>query len=614
MKTYSRFLAASLAVVLGLNGLVVSTYAATLPPGFLEKRLTGSLSSATNMTVAPDGRIFVLEKAGRVRIIKNDTLLSTPFLTLAPAVEGGRGLLGLAFDPGFNGTTNRDIYIYYTAKTPTVHNRVSRFRSSSTNKDVVESGSERILLELPTLGGTEHNGGDLNFFASDKLYVLTGDNQVGTNAASLGTTLGKILRINRDGSIPSDNPFYTTAMGINRAIHATGLRDPSKLARRGRPGGWGYFWFTEAAGTVNEFNRGLDYGNAALDYGWPGCEGASCGPNVSTPLFSYPRPSGCKITGGAWYVPEHVVFGQEYEDKFFYADSCGGYIKLLDELGSPVSDFATGIAGPLDLEVDNLGRLYYLTSSSVYRIYRDTPCTANPSILEQPKSQTVPHNTPVTFTVKASSPPGCALFYQWFEYVGVDGSAEDIPGATGPSLTINARFSNDRDENRFGVTVWNATGYLTSQLAYLTVTLPPELTREAESLTRTSSGASTSIQNDANASGGKWVSLNADGIGDYMEFTTPVLPADRYVLRMKYKMNGNRGIMEVYVDGVLVTSPEYPIDQYSPQVQYRDDYIGSIPFSPAGTHKVRVRCVGRNPEADAYTLSVDQIVFEPYGD
>ena len=112
------------------------------------------------MQFAPDGRLFICEQGGRLRVVKDGALLPTPFLTIPSASissSGERGLLGVAFDPAF--ATNRFVYVYYTATTPAVHNRISRFTA---NGDVAVAGSETVILELDNLSGaTNHNGGAL---------------------------------------------------------------------------------------------------------------------------------------------------------------------------------------------------------------------------------------------------------------------------------------------------------------------------------------------------------------------------------------------------------------------------------------------------------------------
>src|SRR5262245_15590466 len=105
--------------------LSTSLSATTLPSGFSESRIVGGLASPTAIALAPDGRIFVSQQAGALRVVKNGALLPTPFLTLTVSSSGERGLLGAAFDPNF--AVNNYVYVFYTATTPSVHNRVSRF-------------------------------------------------------------------------------------------------------------------------------------------------------------------------------------------------------------------------------------------------------------------------------------------------------------------------------------------------------------------------------------------------------------------------------------------------------------------------------------------------------
>ncbi len=208
--------------------------AATLPVGFQETLLASGLSRPTAMAFAPDGRLFVCEQGGAVRVIKNGSLLATPFHTLTVSSIGERGLLGIAFDPNFQ--TNRFIYLYYTATSPAIHNRLSRFTA---NGDVVVPASELVLLDLETLSATNHNGGAIHFGADGKLYVATGENAVSSNAQSMTSRLGKILRINSNGTIPTDNPFFTTATGVYR--FDLGARAAQSVYLRGSPYRWNAF-------------------------------------------------------------------------------------------------------------------------------------------------------------------------------------------------------------------------------------------------------------------------------------------------------------------------------------------------------------------------------------
>jgi glucose/arabinose dehydrogenase len=331
-----------------------SAAAATVPTGFTDTPLASGLSSPTAMQFAPDGRLFVCEQGGKLRVIKNDVLLPTPFITLTVSALGERGLLGVAFDPNF--AANHFVYVYYTATTPTIHNRISRLTA---NGDVAVAGSELAILDLPTLGATNHNGGALAFGPDGKLYVAVGENAVSSNAQSMSTPLGKMLRINSNGSFPTDNPFFNTTTGINRAIWALGLRNPFTFAFN--PGGAEMFINDVGERTWEEIDDGI----AGANYGWPTTEGATTNPNFTSPRHTYNHTDGCAISGGAFYSPLTQQFPTQYFRDYFFADYCGGWIRKLDPAaGNSVVGFASGIASPVDLKVSEDGSLYYLARGS----------------------------------------------------------------------------------------------------------------------------------------------------------------------------------------------------------------------------------------------------------
>ena len=358
----------SLVPLFVLTGTYFPLDAATLPTGFTESQV-GGLSSPTAMELAPDGRLFVCLQGGQLRVIKNGALLATPFLTLMPNSLGERGLLGVAFDPNF--LSNNFVYVYYTATTPAIHNRVSRFTA---NGDVAVQGSETVILDLDNLSGaTNHNGGAIHFGADSKLYVAVGENANGANSQTLNNRLGKMLRVNSDGSIPSDNPFFNTATGLNRAIWALGLRNPFTFAFQ--PGTGRMFINDVGQNTWEEINDGI----AMSNYGWPDTEGATSDSRFRTPLFSYGHGStsttGCAIAGGAFYNPTTVQFPSSYVGQYFFADLCGGWIRLFDPANNTATGFATGINQPVDLKVGPDGSLYYLSigAGAVFRVQFPTP-------------------------------------------------------------------------------------------------------------------------------------------------------------------------------------------------------------------------------------------------
>jgi len=431
-----------------------SAAAATLPTGFVETQMGAGIASPTAMALAPDGRIFVCEQGGRLRVIKNGALLSTPFLTLPVSFTGERGLLGVTFDPAF--ATNHYVYVYYTATTPTIHNRVSRFTASG---DVAVSGSETVLLDLnPLSSATNHNGGALHFGRDGKLYIAVGENANSANAQTLGNLLGKMLRINKDGTIPSDNPFFGTATGTNRAIWALGLRNPFTFSVHRATGRM--FINDVGQATWEEIDDGIGGSN----YGWPITEGHTSDPRFRDPLYVYRHgtsPVACAITGGAFYDPTTGQFPPAYANTYFYADYCGGWIHRYDPASGAVSGFATGIASPVDLQVAADGSLYYLAraAEAVYRV-RYTASQA-PVITTPPGDVTVTVGKPTTFSVVVSGT--APLSYQW-QRNGVS-----IAGATGRTYTLAATTLAD-DGARFRVLVSNTYGNATSTEATLVVT------------------------------------------------------------------------------------------------------------------------------------------------
>ena len=208
-----------------------TAFAQNLPPGFSRQILANNLNRPTVMAFAPDGRLFICEQDGKIKIYKNGAMLPTPFAQLAVDGNGERGLLGLDFDPDF--ASNGYLYVYYTKNTSPKRNRVARLTRDPANPDLVLAGSETLVLELdPLSGATNHNGGFIQFGTDGKLYVAVGDNAASSNSQNYHTYHGNLLRINKDGSAPTDNPFYNSTPGgsaptpASRRTWAIGLRNP----------------------------------------------------------------------------------------------------------------------------------------------------------------------------------------------------------------------------------------------------------------------------------------------------------------------------------------------------------------------------------------------------
>jgi glucose/arabinose dehydrogenase len=387
--------------------------ATTLPAGFTETLITNSVVAATSMAIAPDGRIFVLEQGGAIRIIQNGVLLGTPFATINVNAALERGLLGLAFDPNF--ASNQFVYIYYTAPSPAPHNRVSRLTA---NGNVAVAGSELQLLNLPNLSSAEnHNGGALHFAPDGTLFIGVGDNANAALAPSLTSTMGKMLRINSNGTIPSNNPFFSQTTGINQSIWAIGFRNPFTFSFQ--PGTGRLFINDVGNLTWEEINNGV----AGANYGW----GPALNDGDPTAFHRYGNATvvipgtdaACAITGGTFYNPPTANFPAAYVGKYFFSDYCGEWIRSIDPTNAAsITNFATGLGtfgSVVDLDVAADGSLYYLAraDSSVYRIrYTATPTpTARPTATSTSRPTATATTRPrATATATMTPPPdGCAI-------------------------------------------------------------------------------------------------------------------------------------------------------------------------------------------------------------
>jgi glucose/arabinose dehydrogenase len=280
---------------------------------------------------------------------------------------GERGLLGVALHPDF--VSNGYVYVYYTSTESTTHNRISRFTATG---DV--AGSELKLVELPTLGATNHNGGAMHFGADGKLYVAVGDNAISANSQNLTSPLGKILRFNDDGSIPSDNPFCSTPGVQACSVWAYGLRNPFTFAVQ--PGTGRIHINDVGQSTWEEINLG----EAGANYGWPASEGPDNVTGAITgPLFTYKHSPGSPpgsgpggffvgfaIVGGSFY-PDNPPFPVGYRNSYYFADYVSKFIGRYDFVNNAAYAFATVSGSPVDLLAGNDGSLYLLTRNGITR-------------------------------------------------------------------------------------------------------------------------------------------------------------------------------------------------------------------------------------------------------
>ena len=256
-----------------------------------------------SVAFAPDGRLFVTERPGRVRVVENGVLLGTPALTVNDVFAVGEaGLLGLALDPAF--AQNGHVYLIYTESRPGLSpvNRVVRFREL--NNTLAEAVT--ILDEIP--GSSIHDGGRLRFGPDGALYITMGDARDLDAPQDLASFNGKILRINPDGTVPADNPFASP-------VYSSGHRNPQGLD-------WhpitGELWATEHGDIGNDEVNRID---AAASYGWPVIEGDATMPGMRPPVLFF-SPS--IAPSGASFYTGHTLPG--FRNDLFFATLRGEHL------------------------------------------------------------------------------------------------------------------------------------------------------------------------------------------------------------------------------------------------------------------------------------------------
>lgn len=457
-----------LALALWVAGSVTLEAQRMLPGGFSEQEVVapGLLRRPTAMAFVPDGRLLVCEQGGSIKLVKPGAALPVVFGGVAAQFNNERGLLGIAVDPGF--ARNGWIYVAYTAALPVPHNRVSRVTASG---DVMVAGSERVLFELPALGAASvHNGGALQFGTDGKLYVAVGDNAVSTNAQWMGSLNGKVLRLNADGSIPGDNPFYASATGASRAVWALGLRNPFTFAV-GRVSGRMY---------INDVGGGrweeINVGRAGANYGWPRREGPDATAGLVGPLHAYAHPTNVTgsmaITGGVFYEPAVPSFPAGYAGRYFYLDGGRHWIRVLNPVTGGVEEFAPRLGAgagemPVALSLGPDGALYCVKNlrGSLHRIQFDG--SQAPIVGTQPRSVQVSAGQTAEFSVSAFGEG--TLAYAWEKDVDGDGVFGGVAGGNGAVLRLPGVGLAD-DGCRLRCRVTNAFGTAVSAVAMLRVT------------------------------------------------------------------------------------------------------------------------------------------------
>jgi glucose/arabinose dehydrogenase len=263
-----------------------------------------------------------------------------------------RGLIGVTVAPDFPKTPY--VFVCYIAAKAYPHHVVSRFTAVG---DKADPNSEKILFEgddQTKLGGdvpAGHQGGAIHFGKDCKLYIAIGDQTAGKPAQELNSLLGRLLRINADGTIPDDNPFASKARDKYRATWALGMRNPFTFAVQPKTG---RLFINDVGGKSEEINEGF----AGANYGWPTADhGPTTDPQFRGPIHYYPEAC---IAGGA-FAPTDLNWPKEYRGQYFFGDFKHGWIKTIDPAKPALAQsFATGLRRPVDLRFAADGALYVL--------------------------------------------------------------------------------------------------------------------------------------------------------------------------------------------------------------------------------------------------------------
>jgi glucose/arabinose dehydrogenase len=247
---------------------------------FRVETVLSDLEIPWSLNFAPDGRLFVTERPGRVRIVNNGT--SELALTLDGVyAQGEAGLLGLALDPEFS--QNRFVYLYYSAAVGGGGvNRIVRYR------EVNARLAERVVLLDNIPAATIHDGGRLRFGPDGLLYASAGDAANANNAQDVASLAGKILRINRDGTVPRDNRFSSP-------VYTYGHRNPQGFDWHPASGD---LWESEHGNSGNDEVNAIRLG---LNFGWPRIEGSATMSAMEAPVTFYNpsiAPSGASFYRG----------------------------------------------------------------------------------------------------------------------------------------------------------------------------------------------------------------------------------------------------------------------------------------------------------------------------
>lgn len=330
-----------------------------IPTGFKSKDLITGLDAVAS-AVLPDGRILAIEKHGKVHLIKEGVKQSALFMNWESNTNSSfeKGMEAIIADPDF--AKNGYIYVWYCDKRPSGNgqDRVSRF---TVKGDAVDAASEKLMISLGDAGANYHHGGGLAI-ADGKLFIASGcrgginDAPPGPEyAANKNRVEGKILRLNLDGSIPEDNPFYGTNTGDARSVYYTGLRNPYTMSWNEKTK---KLWFSEVQGGSGN-DKVVEGGAPGTDYGFQNRGGAAS-------LWTAGRAGANTraMIGSLWY--KGTNFPAEWQNLYYFGGVAGDgsgsetSVNMLayaaDHSGSP-KNFGS-FRCPIDMQQDAVGAMY----------------------------------------------------------------------------------------------------------------------------------------------------------------------------------------------------------------------------------------------------------------
>jgi len=384
----ATFGALVLVLAMGSGGASAAGTGVVLTP------IVSGLHSPVQVTAAPDGsgRLFVVEQGGKVRIVKKGVLLATPFIDIGRfIVTGGeRGLLGIAFHPSYK--ANGKFYLYFTRKGDG-YIAINEYRVSPGNPDIARYTALRRIITIAH-PYANHNGGHMAFGPDGYLYIGTGDGgsggDPGNRAQNLDVLLGKMLRINVNGSvgarqyrIPASNPYVGRA-GRDE-VWSRGLRNPW---------GWSFdrvtgdLWIGDVGqNRYEEIDRSVVSRTSTsrgrgVNYGWRIVEGRHCyrpasgcrTTGLTMPVVEYSHSQGCSVIGGYVYRGTAVP---ALRGRYVFGDLCSGKIWTISRTAAIPAAKTTLLSTSMLISAfgeDGSGELYVLDFSGG-RLYRFAAAT-----------------------------------------------------------------------------------------------------------------------------------------------------------------------------------------------------------------------------------------------